>query len=114
MASSLNSHPYDAVSESLVCPHALPGWTISVNSANAVRAHAEGIGTIASGEGSHAEGNCTKASGPYSHAEGSSENLTSSEYQKVSFLSLYGNGTAVTDLRETVPSIGESSTVKLV
>ena len=34
--------------------------------------HAEGSGTIASGESSHAEGKSTTASGPVSHAEGAS------------------------------------------
>lgn len=41
-------------------------------------AHAEGIGTVASGPASHAEGQQTEASDTYSHAEGRETNATAS------------------------------------
>ncbi len=56
-----------------IASHAEGGTTgkqIVPTSATTYSAHAEGFGTIASGEASHAEGGSTIASGPSSHAEG--------------------------------------------
>ena len=43
--------------------------------ATAAEAHAEGLGTIASGHSAHAEGRGTNATGAYSHAEGNAEDV---------------------------------------